>query len=512
MDEVDACDSSELPAITDEDLSICERVLNSFLRYPSTISSPRFRGLRKILVPYTVEKMLGKRLPNMQDLTVAQRRKESNRLKRVRKHVRVEEDRKLSEKTALRCARMENLKIIQNQGSESHTNMVIPDGAAAPLLGAVKMVESSSCEDDKITERVLNNHRMCYVCKQAFDQLHFFYDKLCPKCAEVNWVKRNQTADLSGCVALVTGGRVKIGYQIVLKLLRAGCHVIVTTRFPRDACLRYFQTEDSNEWIDRLEIYGLELRHLGHVKRFCDFLKTKFQRLDIIINNACQTVRRPAAYYSHMIPLESIAQSRLPEHLLSMVKSQNSFNEYLRSSTKQIIDTSTKPLQLTECENIDDAFDGSSANLSQIAVMADDVNFGTGQSSDCVLPEGIFDVNGQQLDCRKINSWVLKLHEIEVPELVEVFSINSCAPFILASQLKPLLLRHRDSNCDEDPNMIVHKYIVNVSAMEGKFYRHKLPTHPHTNMAKAALNMLTRTSAQDYAKDNIWMNSVVSNK
>jgi NAD(P)-dependent dehydrogenase (short-subunit alcohol dehydrogenase family) len=45
--------------------------------------------------------------------------------------------------------------------------------------------------------------------------------------------------------------------------------------------------------------------------------------------------------------------------------------------------------------------------------------------------------------------------------------------------------------------------------MEGKFYRHKTPNHPHTNMAKAALNMMTRTSAAELAeKKRVFMTAV----
>eukprot|EP00812_Abedinium_dasypus_P009806 NODE_3468_length_782_cov_366.100413.p1 GENE.NODE_3468_length_782_cov_366.100413~~NODE_3468_length_782_cov_366.100413.p1 ORF type:complete len:207 (-),score=65.76 NODE_3468_length_782_cov_366.100413:147-725(-) len=115
------------------------------------------------------------------------------------------------------------------------------------------------------------------------------------------------------------------------------------------------------------------------------------------------------------------------------------------------------------------------------------------------LPPGKRDAHGQQLDGRETNSWLLKLGEVETPEAVEVFCINALAPFVLNGRLRPLLERspHQD------------RYIVNVSAMEGKFYRYKQPTHPHTNMAKAALNMMTRTSAEEYAKRScIYMNSV----
>ena len=55
----------------------------------------------------------------------------------------------------------------------------------------------------------------------------------------VSLPRRLQTADLTGCVCIVTGGRVRIGFEIVLKLLRAGAQVLTTTRFPADAAARY---------------------------------------------------------------------------------------------------------------------------------------------------------------------------------------------------------------------------------------------------------------------------------
>ena len=100
------------------------------------------------------------------------------------------------------------------------------------------------------------------------------------------------------------------------------------------------------------------------------------------------------------------------------------------------------------------------------------------------LPEGKLDVNGQQIDLRSSNSWLLKLQEVSLPELVEVMAINAIAPFVLNARLQPLLARTAATHD-------VDTFIVNVSAMEGKFYRNKTPNHPHTNMAKAALNMMT---------------------
>jgi len=109
----------------------------------------------------------------------------------------------------------------------------------------------------------------CYVCKERYLELHPFYDQLCRACGDFNYEKRTETADLSGRVALLTGGRVKIGYQAGIKLLRAGAQLIVTTRFPRDAAGRYAQEADFDDWADRLEIFGLDLRHTPSVEAFC---------------------------------------------------------------------------------------------------------------------------------------------------------------------------------------------------------------------------------------------------
>ena len=124
----------------------------------------------------------------------------------------------------------------------------------------------------------------CYVCKQDYRTIHHFYDQLCPACAELNFFKRTETADLRGRVALLTGGRVKIGYQAGIKLLRAGARLIVTTRFPRDSAQRYAKEPDFAEWGHRLEIFGLDLRHSPSVEAFCRHLLATRDRLDFIIN------------------------------------------------------------------------------------------------------------------------------------------------------------------------------------------------------------------------------------
>jgi NAD(P)-dependent dehydrogenase (short-subunit alcohol dehydrogenase family) len=307
----------------------------------------------------------------------------------------------------------------------------------------------------------------CYVCKEKYTDIHPFYDQLCSSCAELNYRKRTELADLRGRVALLTGGRVKIGYQAGLKLLRCGAHLIVTTRFPRDAAVRYSQEPDFTTWRDRLEIFGLDLRHTPSLEAFCHELLTTRARLDFIINNACQTVRRPPDFYAHMMARELEAgRAGSAGGGLSVVKT---FQPFL-------------PVQSV------------AARLSQVALLAEDR---PGQVD--LFPAGQLDQDLQQIDLRGRNSWRLLLHEVSSVELLEVHLVNAIAPYVLNARLKSLMLRTPERD----------KHIVNVSAMEGQFYRNfKTTRHPHTNMAKAALNMMTRTSAADYVADGIHMNSV----
>jgi len=300
----------------------------------------------------------------------------------------------------------------------------------------------------------------CYVCKRKYTEVHHFYDQLCPECAEFNFAKRTEFADLRGRVALVTGGRVKIGYQAGLKLLRSGARLIVSTRFPRDAARRYASEPDFDRWGDRLEIFGLDLRHTPSVEVFCRELLSTHSRLDFLINNACQTVRRPPEFYAHMMEGEAAALNALSDGARALLPAS--------------------PL--------------SSAQLSQVRLLPEEF-----EAQTHLFPEGRLDQDLQQIDLRERNSWRLLLHEVSTVELLEVHLVNAVAPFVLNARLKPLMLRTAGRD----------KHIVNVSAVEGQFYRNfKTTRHPHTNMAKAALNMMTRTAATDFHNDGIHMNAV----
>ena len=326
----------------------------------------------------------------------------------------------------------------------------------------------------------------CYVCKKDYTKIHHFYDQLCPTCAELNFSKRSETADLRGRVALLTGGRVKIGYQAGIKLLRAGAHLIVTTRFPRDSAIRYASEPDFKEWSDRLEIYGLDLRHTPSVEAFCAHIMRTHVRLDFIINNACQTVRRPPDFYEHMMAQEKASLETVSADARKLIGTYEGLRGYHLLPEG---DTALPIKPLSGVPGITDA-----AALSQVAVIPEEL-----KAQKDLFPKGKLDQDLQQVDLRARNSWRLMMDEVSTVELLEVQLVNAVAPFVLNARLKPLMLKTSERD----------KHIVNVSAVEGQFYRKfKTTRHPHTNMAKAALNMMTRTAAADYQADGIHMNAV----
>lgn len=422
-------------------------------------------------------------------------RDEQKRLNRVHRRLRQVEKREKREQflaeTGIRQLRNEAVfPVLPKQGTPSGEQVAGPAGQAHEL-------------PHPGPERDLAEARNCYICKQDFTRMHGFYDAMCPSCAEFNWSKRFQAADLDGRVAVITGARVKIGYQAGLKLLRAGAHVVVTTRFPRDAAQRYAQEGDFEQFSSRLEIYGLDLRHTPSVEAFCRHMLDRYGRLDYILNNACQTVRRPPGFYGHLMELESQPLGSLPAATQAPLRDF----ERLRAAHRQQAESTTLAAGGTGQEAAGGAavvapqhggplLSGlhASASLSQIPLIEGDLEAG-----NRLFPVGELDADMQQVDLRGINSWRLGLADVSSVELLEVQLVNAVAPFVLNARLKPLMMRTENRD----------KHIVNVSAMEGQFYRaFKTDKHPHTNMAKAALNMMTRTSAPDYLQAGIHMNAV----
>jgi NAD(P)-dependent dehydrogenase (short-subunit alcohol dehydrogenase family) len=412
----------------------------------------------------------------------AQRRATVRAKKRLRRAEHVGRDQASLNGTGIRTLRRKPVSMSPN---------VFPPSEPRPA--AVENDPDIDVDAERAATRRLGEPQACYVCKQQFRQVHHFYDQLCPPCAEFNYGKRTETADLRGRVALLTGGRVKIGYQAGLKLLRAGARLIVTTRFPRDAARRYAAEPDFADWGDRLELFGLDLRHTPSVEAFCRHLHGQLDSLDYIISNACQTVRRPPAFYQHMLELESRAWDELPLSTRRLVGAY----EGLRGHDLLVGGTQLErtPLGLPPLAPADRAVGLTrAAELSQAALLPDDL-----APDGRLFPAGELDGDLQQVDLRDKNSWRLLLDEVSSVELLETQLVNAVAPFVLNARLKSLMTAGSRGD----------RHIVNVSAVEGQFYRRfKTTRHPHTNMAKAALNMMTRTSAAEYQADGIHMNSV----
>jgi NAD(P)-dependent dehydrogenase (short-subunit alcohol dehydrogenase family) len=401
----------------------------------------------------------------------AARRRMVKATSRMRKAVRVNRDERLLALTGIRKLRRQPV---------FNTPNVFPPA---------KFTQQDVDPDAEFREAIEPRH--CYICKQDYSVVHHFYDQMCPPCAELNFYKRTELADLSGRVALLTGGRVKIGYQAGLKLLRSGAHLIVTTRFPRDSARRYAREPDFGQWAHRLEIFGLDLRHTPSVEAFCRHLLHTRERLDFIVNNACQTVRRPPDFYEHMMAGETEALNEAPENVRRLLGSYEGLRGYHLLPEGDVASAlpATIERRISEVAGLTHA-----AELSQVRLLPDEQI-----AQKDLFPEGRLDQDLQQVDLRGRNSWRLLLAEVPVVELLEVQLVNAIAPFVINARLKPLMLRTPDRD----------KHIVNVSAVEGQFYRKtKTTRHPHTNMAKAALNMMTRTSATDYYNDGIHMNSV----
>ena len=540
------------------------RVLQSLAQNADFYRSVDCRDLRKALQPLVElqsESLFGGE--GSKDAYLS--KKEQKKARAAVRNQQKLEDAKFVKKTLLRAGRISRLESLVTDQPELGSVPLVLDGVALDSF-----TEGST---EPAQEAELQQAIQCYTCKARFKTLHFFYDKLCPDCAAFNWTKRNATCDMTSRVSLVTGARVKIGFQTALKLLRAGSIVIGTTRFAQDCAARYQREPDFASWKDRLHIYALDFRDLVSLENFCAHLMKTFSRLDVIINNACQTVRRPAAFYAHLVDAERTDVSASPPEVQKLLAYNAVLNGSGGENSAICAGTNEHPTadETAAAESITAAFPApkhqgavpasgrlASAEMSQLVLLPEDALPSPGQ--------GLYDVNHQTIDLRRQNSWLMRLHEVSTPEVAEVFAINALAPYVLVAKLRGMMtetarasrerygdvsgageavpssnnlsLAHvalngraatgqtRKEKADGNTNyqgyagggvgaeaQQCHRhetvvFIVNVSSMEGKFYRRKLSTHPHTNMAKAALNMMTRTSAGDYAKDSIFMTAV----
>ena len=357
---------------------------------------------------------------------------------------------------------------------------------AATATGAADRIDDETrgipirTSTDTSTAGTLLKSRPCYMCKQQYTVVDAFYHQLCPACAAMSHAKRDARTDLTGKRALLTGGRAKIGMYIALRLLRDGAHTTITTRFPRDAVRRFTSLPDSAEWISRLKVVGIDLRDPAQVIGLADDVAAAGP-LDILINNATQTVRRSTGAYQPLVDAElaPLPDGPLPE----LVTFGHTNDQHPQALARSV---SAHPILAAAAARADE--------LTELAMTP-------GSSSLERLATGTaIDAGGLVPDLHDVNSWTQHVDEVDPLEMLEVQLANTTAPFILISKLRPALAASPSDRT----------YVVNVSAMEGVFGRaYKGPGHPHTNMAKAAVNMLTRTSAQEmFETDRILMTSV----
>ncbi|MFF2303455.1 SDR family NAD(P)-dependent oxidoreductase [Streptomyces sp. NPDC058128] len=343
------------------------------------------------------------------------------------------------------------------------------------------ILPSSVTEEGRIAG-ILQRPRSCYVCKTRFVEVDYFYHQLCQKCAAENRSKREARADLTGKRALLTGGRAKIGMYIALRLLRDGAHTTITTRFPKDAIRRFKAMEDSADWMHRLEVVGIDLRDPAQAVALADQM-TEAGPLDILINNATQTVRRLPSAYAALVEGESAAlpAGELPAHHVI-----GAFNS---GAVGELVGSSELPAGVRDLE---------AQQVADLALVAGNATIAKHLDGTAI------DAGGLVPDVVDSNTWVQSIEQISPVELLETQLCNYTAPFILISKLRPVMAEAARKAASG------RSYVVNVSAMEGIFSRgYKGAGHPNTNAAKAAMNMVTRTSGEEMFKtDGILMTSV----
>eukprot|EP01063_Lacrimia_lanifica_P014263 TRINITY_DN20898_c0_g1_i1.p1 TRINITY_DN20898_c0_g1~~TRINITY_DN20898_c0_g1_i1.p1 ORF type:complete len:634 (+),score=305.15 TRINITY_DN20898_c0_g1_i1:44-1903(+) len=435
--------------------------------------------------------------------------KESDKKKLAKTEMRVARDQALERLLTIDPDQQRALFIENDKGVQLQITGKAEDKQALALKAAAETATTAEQEQqravlitpadhapDAESPGVLNASRKCHICKESFTELHHFYYALCRDCGKFNYGKRIQTRNLTGKAILLTGSRIKIGYQIALRLLLDGCTLYATTRFPQDAVKRFQQEPTYDEWKDRLLLHALDLRDLYSVKQYCNYMLANLEGpLFGIVHNAAQTIARPPEYFKLLIEGEAQApQTKLIAGPWAdyVAKGQSVYTPGVQKKLEHKADGPTVEEVDETMPNVDNARniineDGTTTTVS--------LQKGTGFYD-------MYDSMQEASDRRSKNSWTSNLNEVSAEEAAEVHAINALSPFTINSMLKPLMMRRTDDAKDEK------RFIINVSAMEGQFYRFKSTTHPHTNMAKAALNMMTRTSGRDYAQDGIYMNSV----
>jgi len=358
------------------------------------------------------------------------------------------------------------------------------------ILHEKKIYDEKTVYSDK-------NIKACYICRNPISIQHGHYRYMCMLCGQINWSKRIATKKLNGVNVVVTGGRLKIGFETAIKLLRCGCNVIISTRFANDALYRYKAESDFEDWKDRLHIVQVNFISSTSVTKFIQFIMETFQTLDILINNAAQTIKRAAEFYKK----EVTRQIDDTDNNIKLVVDTDLQLESIKTEYLKIQNTELYSIPDISEIPVEQLCNGNKENQCSSLIVPDgDINDITKYNEyiQKIYPEGHVDEFGQQIDMSPVNSWMLEIGYINIRECMEVHLINSIIPFTLISALIPIMKKNGDN----------FSWIINVSSMEGCFNRKKSTCHPHTNMAKASLNMMSRTAAGTLIKDHIVLCSV----
>ena len=377
---------------------------------------------------------------------------------------------------------------INNDNNEEKKNEIKKNRENKKFLKKKRKMEKNK---KKELEEKFKYFSTCYICKEKFskENIHKFYGNLCTKCGDHNYSYRTLKLDLSGRIAIVTGGRVKIGYFISIKLLSYGCKVIITTRFPKDSLFKFQQEPEYEKWKDNLIIYPIDFRIFESTIKFINYMKENFTHIDILINNAAQTLRRSSAYYKYLLPVEikEIDEKNSKKIIKNDYISIQNLNQKKIDNKEELLNS------ILSLENKKSLYNKEilplSVFASQIKIMEEKYQPSVTMMGSDGQP---YDFTGGK------NSWNFEFDEIPFQEFTEVQIINAWTPYYLCSKLKPLI----------EKSPFPDKYIVNVTAAEGIFNHYKRTTHVHTNMAKAALNMFTRTCGKYLKNIGIYMTCV----
>jgi len=268
--------------LSDDDIATTIRVLTKISKNREIFdSSATYRPIRQQLQPLIEGLSKSTRIDASQAkaLNIAMKKKQKSNERKEK-----EQDKRFIANTMMRAGRMADLQRISEVNDSIHENSYINDGSVSLIDNQTLTSEngnintdsnssdnnnnnSSSSSSSKIQSVaeiiptviipqvldgvvhennpsplsttfptvILQQRISCYICKQKYRDLHYYYDSLCNKCATYNYIKRHNKANLNGYIAIVTGGRVKVGYQTCLKLLR-----FVSALFMVVSCIYYY--------------------------------------------------------------------------------------------------------------------------------------------------------------------------------------------------------------------------------------------------------------------------------